>query len=87
MATLWLEVSPNVPSAAALVSTFITQIPIVTAHVLHGEPKPVLGADHGPLTCERQLHMCAGLDRAQTNSSSVFRIIKIHDCSSRATGP
>ena len=35
-----------------------------------------LGAHHGPLTCERQLHMCAGLDRTQTNSNSVFRVMK-----------
>ena len=53
------------PRCGGIVSTFITQIPSVTAHVLHGEPYPVLGAYHGPLTCERQLHMCAGLGRAQ----------------------
>ena len=64
------------PKCGGMVSTFITQIPSVTVHVLHGEPQPVLDTDHGPLTCERQLHMCAGLDRAQAHSSSLFRILK-----------
>ena len=59
---------------SGMISTFITQISTVTVHVLHGETKPVLSADHGLLTYERQLHMCASLDRAQTNSSSVFRV-------------
>ena len=63
------------PKSSSMVSTFITQIPTVTVHVLHGEPNPVLGAYHGPLTCERQLHMCTSLYPVQANSSSVLRII------------
>ena len=54
------------PKCSGMVSTFITQISTVTVHVLHGELLPVLSADHRLLTCERQLHTCAGLDRAQT---------------------
>ena len=64
------------PKRSGVVSTFITQISIVTVHVLHGESKPVLGAQHGPLTCECQLHVCTSLDRAQANTSSVLRIKK-----------
>ena len=52
------------PKCNGMVSTFITQISTETVHVLHDETKPVLGEDHRLLTCERQLHMCAILDRA-----------------------
>ena len=31
------------PKRSGMVSTFISQISTVTVHVLHGEPKPVLG--------------------------------------------
>ena len=47
VATLWLEMSPNVPSPAAMISTFVTKISTMTIHVLHGEPQPSLG------TCKR----------------------------------
>ena len=40
------------PKCIGMVRTFITQIYTVTVHVLHGEPKPVLGAWHRPLTCK-----------------------------------
>ena len=74
VATLWLEVSPNVTSAAAW-SAHHFQSSTVTIHVFHGEPKFALGENHGPLTCESQLHIRTSLDRAQANSSSVFRIM------------
>ena len=43
---------------SSMVSAFVTQIPSVTLHVLHGEPWPVLSTDHRLVTCERQLHVC-----------------------------
>ena len=43
--------------------------------------------DVNHLTCERQLHMRTSLDRAQANTCSMQRILKIHDCSSMVTGP
>ena len=58
-----------------MVSTFITKITTVTTHVLHGEPKFALSERHGSLTRECQLHMCTGLDRAQTKTSSIQRIV------------
>ena len=63
------------PKCSGMVSTFITQITTVTVHVLHGEPKFALSENHGPLTCECQLHMRTSLDRAQANTSSMLRII------------
>ena len=59
------------PKCGGKVSTFITQISSVTVHVLHGEPKFVLSAYHGPLTSECQLHMCTSLDRSQANTLHV----------------
>ena len=38
------------PKSGGMASTFITHISTVTIHVLHGEPKFVLSAYHGPLT-------------------------------------
>ena len=58
-----------------MVSTLIAKISTVTVHVLHGESKSVLGAQHGPLTCKRQLHMCTSLDRAQAKASIMWRIM------------
>ena len=53
-----------------------------------GDSKFALSENHGSLTRECQLHMCASLDRAQAHSSNVFRIIKkIYDSTSRATRP
>ena len=52
---------PKCAKGSSMVSAFVTQIPAVTMHVLHGEPQPVLSTDHRLLTCVRQLHMCAGL--------------------------
>ena len=57
-----------------MISTFITKITTVDMHVLHGETKFALSENHGPLTCECQLQMRTGLDRAQENTSSVQSI-------------
>ena len=59
-----------------MVSTFITQISTVTIHVLHGEPKFASSENHGSLTCESQLHLCTSLDRAQTKTSNMQRMIR-----------
>ena len=61
---------------SGMISTFVTQISTKTTHLLHGEPQPTLRTDHRLLTCERQLHMCTSLDCAQTNTSSMLRIVK-----------
>ena len=63
----------------SMISTFIALVPSMTIHVLHGESQPVLDAQGGALTSQCQLHMRAGLDRAQAHTSSVFGII-INTC-------
>ena len=70
-----------------MVSTFITKISTVTIHVLHGEPKFELSENHGSLTSKCQLHMSTSLDSAQAKTSSMQRVVIVHDCSSRAAGP
>ena len=57
-----------------MVSTFVTQVPSMTIHMMHGESEFVLYAQGGTLTSQRKLHMGAGLDSAQAFSSGVFRI-------------
>ena len=59
----------------------------MTIHVLHGKAQSTLGMDHKLLTCKCQLHVNAGLYCAHTNISSMYGIIKIHDCSLGVTGP
>ena len=57
------------PKCSGMVSTFITQVSTVTKNVLHGEVVVCVGHGwHRLLTCERHLHMCAGLDRALDKS-------------------
>ena len=60
MATLWLEMSPNVPGTAAW-----------SAHSL---PK-FRGMDQILLTCKCKLHMSTSLNSAQTNTSIMHRIV------------
>ena len=60
----------------SMIGAFVTQNSTMTVHVLHGKTQSVLNTNHRLLTCERQLHMCAGLNRAQTNSSSMHGILK-----------
>ena len=77
---------PVSAKGSSMIGAFVTQISTVTVHVLHGKTQSVVNTNYRLLTCERQLHMFAGLDRAQTNSSSMHGIIK-NDCPSQATGP
>ena len=62
------------PKSGGMISTFITQVNSVAVQVLHGEP--VLGLQRRPLTCKCQLNMCAGLNRAQAHTSSMFGVKK-----------
>ena len=67
---------PKSAKGSSMIGAFVTQIATMTAHVFHGKSQSVLNTNHRLLTCERQLHMCACLDRAQTNTGSVHGIIK-----------
>ena len=67
---------PKSAKGSSMIGAFVTQISTVTKYVLHGGPWPVLSAYHRLLTCKRQLYVCSGLDRAQTNASSMHSIIK-----------
>ena len=42
---------PKSAKCSGMVSAFVTQIPTMTIHVLHGEPQSSLGMDHRLLTC------------------------------------
>ena len=56
---------------------------------VHGKSHPVLDARHRLLTHKCQLDMCAGLNRAQANTSSMFGVItntRIRITGNRATG-
>ena len=77
---------PISDKVSSMISAFVTQISKMTENVLHGKAQSVLNTNHRLLTSKRQLHMSAGLDRAQTNTSSMHGIIK-NDCSSGVTGP
>ena len=72
-------------SAKVSSNAFVTQISKMTENVLHGKAQSVLNTNHILLTSKRQLHMSAGLDRAQTNTSSMHGILK-NDSSSGVTG-
>ena len=61
---------------SSMIGPFVTQISTMTVHVLHGKTQSVLNTNHRLVTSKSQLHVSAGLDRAQTNTSSMHGIIK-----------
>ena len=66
---------PMSAKGSSMISAFATQISTMTIHVLHGKAQSVLNTNHR-LTSKRQLHMSAGLDRAQADTSSMHGIIQ-----------
>ena len=62
---------PKSAKGSSMIGAFVTQISTMTVHVLHGKSQSVLNTNHRLLTSKRQLYMCAGLKRAQTNTSSM----------------
>ena len=78
------------PKCRGMIGTFITQVPGVAVHVLHGKSWSVLDAQHRLLSCKCQLNMCAGLSRAQAHTSSMFGVTvntRICITGNRATVP
>ena len=72
-----------------MIWTIISEIPCMTVHMLHGKSRSVLDFQQRLLTGERKLYVCAGLNRAQANTSSMFGIIedtRIRIMGNRAVG-
>ena len=61
---------PVSAKGSSMIGPFVTQISTMTVHVLHGKTQSVLNTNHRLLTSKRQLHVSAGLDRAQTNTAA-----------------
>ena len=63
------------PKCGGMIGTFISKVPGVVVHVLHGKTWPVLDAQHRLLTHKCLLDMWAGLNRAQTHTGRIFGFI------------